>query len=181
MKIDITGQKFNRLTALRPTEKRYQRQIIWLFRCDCGELKESTVYLARSGEVKSCGCLRREKASINGKITGKINGKLFLRHGHATRNGKSPTYNTWASMIKRCTNPNYKEFRYYGGRGVAVCERWRKFKNFLADMGVRPEGRTLDRIDNNGNYEPSNCRWARAKQQSRNRRNITIIPGGGNE
>lgn len=90
------------------------------------------------------------------------------KHGHRAK--RSPTYYSWAAMIARCTNPNRSDYRYYGGLGIKVCERWRSFANFLEDMGERPRGRTLDREDANGDYEPSNCRWATKKTQMNNQR-----------
>lgn len=95
-----------------------------------------------------------------------------LRHGHArTHMGKmSPTYNTWRGMIGRCLNPHHDRYSYYGALGVSVCAQWRRFAGFLADMGLRPEGMSLDRIDPRGHYEPTNCRWATSQQQRHNRR-----------
>lgn len=92
-----------------------------------------------------------------------------VKHGHAT-NGVSPTYVSWAAMKQRCSDAAQKCWNNYGGRGIRVCRRWQKFENFLADMGKRPKNRSLDRIDNEGNYEPGNCRWATIKQQARNKR-----------
>lgn len=97
-----------------------------------------------------------------------------MRHNHTTKTTATPTYKSWHMMKQRCSNPNNKQYKDYGGRGILLCERWVDFSNFLADMGERPENMTLDRIDNNGNYEPSNCRWATRKQQQRNMRTNTI-------
>lgn len=99
-------------------------------------------------------------------------------HGHTT-GGFSPTYHSWVGMIQRCTNPKRGSYKHYGGRGITVCKRWQKFENFLADMGIRPLERTLDRKNTNGNYTPSNCRWATPEEQARNsRQSIPITLGG---
>jgi hypothetical protein len=98
-----------------------------------------------------------------------FNDSVPRTHGHAAH-GRTPTYIAWRDMVQRCTNPSRRDWGRYGGRGITVCERWRRFENFLADMGTRPDGRTLDRIDNNGNYEPGNCRWTTWHQQYLNRR-----------
>ena len=100
---------------------------------------------------------------------GKLNSNY--RHGHHINGKPSPTYISWRDMKARCQNPNHEHYEYYGGRGVEVCERWQNFANFLADMGERPPGKTLDRINNDRNYEPGNCRWATPKEQAQNRRN----------
>ena len=154
--IDMIGQRFGRWAVLARAGSRYGRQPTWLCRCDCGTERIVLGASLRSGNSRSCRCLSRELTAVRSK-----------RHGwHGT-----PTYCSWASMLTRCTNPRHDNFPNYGGREITVCDRWRNhFDAFLADMGPRPRGHTLDRIDPSGSYEPSNCRWASAATQSQNQR-----------
>lgn len=129
----------------------------WLCVCSCGTQKKVNSSNLKSGRSRSCGCLKIEKAFQP------------LKHGHCHANHSSRTYNSWASMWQRCRNFNEPTYNYYGGRGITVDERWNDFKNFLADMGERPLKHTLDRIDPDGHYTPSNCRWATPSEQTLNR------------
>jgi hypothetical protein len=164
--LDITGQRFGRLVAIAPTDRRSGGKIVWRFRCDCGATAETAVNLVRSGVTRSCGCLRREVAR-----------QTFLTHGHTTGRRLSAEFRAWIALVGRCTNPHDRNFKNYGGRGIKVCNRWRhSFENFFADMGLKPSPRhSIDRIDNGGNYEPSNCRWATRSQQNRNQTGRTQL------
>ena len=160
--IDLTGQRFERLTALTYTGANG----MWLCRCDCGKEKTVSGVELRRGRTRSCGCLHREIAKT---------GDCRRVHGMSS----SPEYRSWSAMLTRCTDSTRKEFKNYGGRGITVCEEWKSFEVFFADMGKRPPKTTLDRIDVDGNYEPGNCRWATNKEQAENRRCSVLMTANG--
>lgn len=151
------GDRYGRLVVLAEAGRNHRRERVYLCRCDCGNELEVVGASLRRGATRSCGCLARDQ------LTERLPQR---RHGHA-RGKPSPTYVSWQSMVGRCTRPTNRSWARYGGRGITVCERWRRFENFLADMGERPEGTTLDRLDPDGNYEPGNCRWATDGIQAR--------------
>lgn len=160
-KHDLTGQKFERLLVLEAENtSNSKRHIVWKCLCDCGNVTTATGSELRRFHKRSCGCLHSDVVV-----------QISTKHGHAKAKNLSPTYVSWASMLTRCTNENAINFKHYGGRGISVCQRWKIFENFLEDMGKRPDGMSIDRIDVNGNYEPSNCKWSTQSEQLKNRRN----------
>lgn len=155
------GKVYGRLTLLRRLSSYHPNGKIftaWECICSCGKTKIVNQSNIRSGNSRSCGCLRAEQLGARSK-----------RHGYASRGVKTREYLIWVSMMQRCYNPNNKNYHRYGGRGIKVCDEWREgFINFLYSMGEKPKGKSLDRINNDGDYSPENCRWATQKEQCMN-------------
>lgn len=165
MTLKLAGKQFGRLLVLKRLPARGgETQYRWKCQCDCGTITEILGSQLTCAGTKSCGCYRRDVAR-----------KRATKHGYAG----TKIYMVWQAMIARCTKPKHKDYKNYGGRGISVCKRWRVFVNFLTDMGLPPPKKSLDRIDNDGNYEPGNCRWATSSEQYYNRRDLlrAIVDG----
>jgi len=156
--VDISGVRFGYLVAIRKSEKKSNAGAIWICKCDCGNETEVLSLKLRKGLSRSCGCKKSELIS-----------DAVKKHGLSN---KSLTYRTWKEMRQRCNNPNSDKWKWYGGRGISIDERWNNFELFLFDMGERQKGTTLDRIDPDGNYCKNNCRWATSKQQAETNRGL---------
>lgn len=163
---NITGETFGRLTVIERRGSNKDWKPMWLCRCECGNEGVFQGKLLKNGTTKSCGCLREE-----------LRGSLNRTHG---KSGTSE-YNTWCRMVARCENKESSDFSDYGGRGIKVCLRWRNsFSSFIADMGSKPSPLfSIGRINNDGNYEPGNCRWETASQQASNRRSSRMLECNG--
>lgn len=163
-RISIVGRKFARLTVLKelPTTRQPNGSLIHWSRClcDCGKMKDIRDASLQHGNTTSCGCAQKEAAR-------KANGTHF--------HSRSGAYESWLEMHKRCTNSKCAAYEDYGARGITVCERWKSFDLFLADMGERPEGKMIERINNCGNYDPINCKWADRTEQNRNKRSNRVF------
>lgn len=165
---NLRGQRFGRLMVGDFVGRAPGGHALWRCRCDCGAEVVRRGPSLRNGKVRSCGCLRAEKTK-----------KRRTKHGHNRAGARSKAYRTWAHILSRCDNPNVWNYHHYGGRGITYDPRWRDFDLFLSDMGEPPPGTSIDRIDVNGPYCMSNCRWADAKTQARNRRDSRLITYGG--
>lgn len=164
-RIDIVGQRFGRLTvAERAGKDTSGKNILWLCYCDCGGSTKATTGHLRSGHTQSCGCLAHERLLEGGKVT---------RFESSHELSRTRLYRIWSGMKARCGNPNAPKYRLYGGRGVKVCDEWlhdfKSFYEWAMEHGYG-DGLTIDRVDCDGNYEPSNCRWATIAEQNKNRR-----------
>jgi hypothetical protein len=155
---ELSGNKFGRLEVISFSCIQNGNSL-WNCKCDCGKEKVVAACHLKSGHTSSCGCLLSETTSSRSKT-----------HGESVFAANTKEYRIWNHMKTRCSNPRSNRFNRYGGRGITVCDRWKNsFENFLFDMGRCPEGMSIDRIENNGNYEPDNCKWSTAKEQAANR------------
>jgi hypothetical protein len=172
--IDLTDKKIGRLTFIKRApdiiNKGGRRRTAWFCNCECGELNiVVNIDGVRTGNIRSCGCIANERIA-----------KLNLSHGASCNGKETREYKSWQKAKERCYNINSPKYKNYGGRGISMCAAWKNnFAQFLKDMGSRPNGLTLERINVDGNYEPSNCRWASKAEQSLNKTNSRFLTHNG--
>src|SRR6476659_6232781 len=166
---NLIGQRFGYLVVAQQAASDKAGKARWLCKCDCGGTTPVTSTNLKTGHVKSCGCYNRQL----------VNDRNF-KHGHAPRGRPSAEYVCWRHVRNRCFDPLDPSWKYYGGRGITMCDQWKDdFTAFIRDMGQRPSPKhSIDRKNNDGNYEPGNCRWATAKEQRNNRRPQAPCPRG---
>jgi hypothetical protein len=161
---DLSGERFGRLLVLQKNGYNKHHQLYWLCECDCGNRKNVLGCVLSRGDTNSCGCLVKESIA-----------KVNYRHGMT----KTPIYGLWHAMIQRCYDKNCDVYYRYGGRGINVCNKWQTFEGFYEDMGDKPKGKSLERLDNDGDYCPENVVWADAKAQANNKRSNVILEHNG--
>lgn len=164
--VDLEGRRFGFLIILGYWGKNRFGNSQWLCQCSCGNYTATATSSLTSGRTTSCGCWHRKIAGANLKTHGQTN---------------TPEHSSWSMMLTRCRNPHFPSFADYGGRGITVCERWLQFENFLQDMGKRPVGTTLERVDNEKGYAPDNCIWTTRQEQANNKRNNRILTLNGRQ
>lgn len=160
---DLSGLRVGRLSVTKLWQKRPYRgstAIYWRCICDCGEIAYVAATSLAHDHTKSCGCA-------------KLDGIMFAQRTHGQ--SRSATYNSWRAMTSRCTYEKDKSYKYYGGRGIRICEKWQAFEGFMEDMGECPKGLTLERRDSNANYEPDNCIWVTRTEQTKNKSNSRVL------
>jgi len=165
--LQLSGRKFGRLVAQADSGERTSTgRVLWRCICECGRHVNVVASKLANGHTQSCGCKRRDASIANAKLATKAN----TIHGHYWDDGYTSTYNSWHAMLQRCTNPNNVRYPVYGGAGISVCDTWKHFSEFLHDMGERPEGTTLGRFGDVGNYNAANCTWMTPTEQGAERR-----------
>jgi len=154
--VNVLSQRFGKLVVIAPSSRKSKAGKLWECACDCGGQTTTTSLKLRNGYTKSCGCYGRSRIAL-----------VNFKHGYSLKsNPIYRTYKTWKLMRQRCLSPSSTQWKWYGGRGIKITDEWNNFEKFLSDMGIRPEGKTLDRIESDGDYTSKNCKWSTPKEQA---------------